>query len=184
MMRTSLRFAVLLAAFGIWSCSGEAPIVEPAAAAKSTAPLRVGDQFSNYSVKLLSGGDWSPVSEGKKATLVNVWATWCVPCREETPEFIKLHEKYSPQGLEVVGISIDSSNHEGKVREFVEEFKVTYAMAHDSEAAIANRFQAPALPFTILLDSTGKVVWVYPGSLTADDRALVEKIEGTLTTRL
>ena len=170
----------LLLTFLLVSCSERTPAPVPGASEPKKGPLKVGDHFSNYSAKVLSGGSWSPVTSGKKATLVNVWATWCVPCREETPEFVKLHEKYSPKGMEVVGISIDASNHEGKVREFIEEFKVPYTMAHDAEAAIANLFQAPALPFTILLDASGKVLWVYPGSLMADDSALVEKIESAL----
>lgn len=179
-MRAMIPTTILLTSLLLISCSEKTPLTASSAAEQQKGPLKVGDQFANYSTKLLSGGSWSPVTAGKKATLVNVWATWCVPCREETPEFVKLHERYSPRGMEVVGISIDASNHEGKVREFVEEFKVPYTMAHDAEAGIANLFQAPALPFTILLDASGKVMWVYPGSLSADDSVLVEKIESTL----
>lgn len=140
---------------------------------------KVGDRFTGYEVPMLSGGSWAPGRGDAKATLVNVWATWCVPCREETPELVKLAKTYEAAGLEVVGISIDAPNHRAEIEEFIREYSVPYGMAHDEEQRIAGLFEVSIIPFSFLLDREGKVIWMHAGTLTAEDAPLLEAIRKT-----
>lgn len=147
--------------------------------AQSGAAPKVGEKFTGYEVPLLAGGSWSPGTGDAKATLVNVWATWCVPCREETPELVKLAKQHEASGLEVVGISIDSPNHRAEIEKFIQEYQVPYPMAHDEQQRIAGLFEVSIIPFSFLLDREGKVVWTHAGTLTAEDAPLVEAIKKT-----
>jgi thiol-disulfide isomerase/thioredoxin len=86
----------------------------------------------------------------------NFWATWCAPCREEIPLLVSAKQQYAPQGLEIVGIGVDTAD---KLREFAAIYRINYpvlvagARAIDLMRAIGN--SAGALPFTVLLDRSG-----------------------------
>ena len=87
------------------------------------------------------------------------WATWCAPCREEVPAFVRLQEKYGPRGAQFVGIAIDQRD---KVTSFAHEFGINYAILLGGIEAIDLTRQAGnrvgALPFTLVLDREGEIV--------------------------
>lgn len=102
-------------------------------------------------------GQLQPMAQWKgKVLVVNFWATWCPPCKEEMPEFSRLNAKYAPNGVQFVGISIDSAE---KVQAFQKETPVTYPLlistldTLDLSSDLGNR--AKALPFTIVLRPDG-----------------------------
>jgi thiol-disulfide isomerase/thioredoxin len=86
--------------------------------------------------------------------LVNIWATWCSPCRRETPGFVKLREKYREQGFEVLGVAVQSP--ETAVRSFVEEYKVTYPIG--IKDAVAAQYGTYGLPDTYLFGPDGALI--------------------------
>ena len=99
-----------------------------------------------------------------KVIVVNFWATWCTPCREEIPEFIEAQKKYGDQGLQFVGIAIDQLD---RVQMFSKEFSINYPVLVGSintwsllEAA-GNRMAA--LPYTVVIDRSGNLVENYLG---------------------
>jgi thiol-disulfide isomerase/thioredoxin len=99
-----------------------------------------------------------------KVIVVNFWATWCTPCREEIPEFIDAQKKYRDQGLVIVGIAIDQAD---KVKMFSEEFGINYPVLVGSMStwslleAAGNR--QSALPYTVVIDRSGKIADTYLG---------------------
>ena len=110
-------------------------------------------------------GDDQAVSQWLgKVMVVNFWATWCTPCREEIPEFVEAQSKYGDQGLIFVGIAIDQPD---KVKMFSQEFGINYPVLIGSfntwsllEAA-GNRMSA--LPYTVVLNRSGEIVDTYLG---------------------
>ncbi|WP_293006220.1 TlpA disulfide reductase family protein [Nitrosomonas sp.] len=99
-----------------------------------------------------------------KVMVVNFWATWCTPCREEIPEFIEAQKKYGEQGLIFIGIAIDQAD---KVKMFSQEFGINYPVLVGSfdtwsllEAA-GNRHSA--LPYTVVINRSGELVENYLG---------------------
>jgi peroxiredoxin len=105
-----------------------------------------------------------------KILVVNYWATWCPPCREEMPGFARLQAKFAAKGVQFVGISIDTAV---KVAEFQKETPVNYPLligdtgAIDSSVALGNSRQA--LPFTAVIDRQGRVAAVKLGRFTEAD---------------
>ncbi len=94
-----------------------------------------------------------------KVVVVNFWATWCAPCREEIPLFVKLQNQYGNQGLQFVGIAIDRPD---QVRPYAKELGMNFPILIGDSAAIelsrklGNR--AGALPFTVIIGRDGKII--------------------------
>lgn len=94
-----------------------------------------------------------------KLQVVNFWATWCPPCREEMPAFSRLAEKYRDRGVQFVGISIDNADN---VRRYLQEEKIAYPLLIGGSDAIQLSADlgnaAQAMPFTVIFSPDGKIV--------------------------
>src|SRR3712207_3635517 len=83
-----------------------------------------------------------------QVVLLNIWATWCAPCREEMPSIQALHETYGDKGLRVVAVSVDDPGAQDKVRAFVREFGLTFEVLHEPTGAIQKTYQTTGVPET------------------------------------
>jgi peroxiredoxin len=101
----------------------------------------------------LSGRDVSSERFRRKVLLVDVWATWCQPCKQEMPWFQELQEEYGSQGLEVVGISIDATAQDAA--SFAEQYGIRYALLH--HPAVMQEWGLLGLPTTFIVDREGKI---------------------------
>ena len=90
--------------------------------------------------------------------LLNVWATWCVPCREEMPSLQRLHEEFGDDGLRVVAVSIDRGDDAAaKVRAFREEYGLTFDILHDPTGEIQRAYQTTGVPETFVIGRDGVI---------------------------
>jgi len=121
-------------------------------------------------------GETQPLAQWRgRVLVVNFWATWCAPCREEIPGFVRLQERYGARGLTFVGIAIDQPD---KVAEFAREFQINYPLLVGGVETlellreVGNR--AGVLPYTLVIDRGGNLVSREPGALKE------AKLEGLL----
>jgi peroxiredoxin len=105
--------------------------------------------------------DWKRF-EGR-LVLVDFWATWCRPCRRSLPELQELHERWSPGGFTVLGVSVDQQAA-ANVQKFVAARNLTYPIAIDAKQAVAQRYGVRALPTAYLVDGEGRIVKSWVGS--------------------
>ncbi|MNC89555.1 Thiol-disulfide oxidoreductase ResA [compost metagenome] len=112
--------------------------------------------------------------------LLNVWATWCHPCREEIPELRVLHERYRGRGLEVIGVSVDAAGNEQGIREFMNEFQMSYPVWHDPDEQVSTQFLLVGVPATFLIDRAGIMRWRRTGPIQPGDTTLTSAIERAL----
>jgi thiol-disulfide isomerase/thioredoxin len=157
-----------------------APQAPRQAAPQAGATTDVGAPMPEYAAMYLDGSKFDLAAKREKVVLLNVWATWCGPCRYEIPELQQLSERYSARGLEVVGVSVDESGIES-VRDFVkEQKKMTYPIVLDAEGKIANLLQTSVLPTSVLVDRAGKIVWKKYGAIEQGDAELKKALEASL----
>ena len=145
----------------------------------TTTGTDIGATMPEYSATSLDGSKFDLAAKRNKVVLLNLWATWCGPCRYEIPELQSLHAKFEPKGFEVIGVSVDESGVE-PVKQFVDEFKMTYPVVLDPEGKLAGIFGTSVLPTTVLLDRNGKIVWKRYGQIMPGDKELEQAIAKVL----
>lgn len=92
-----------------------------------------------------------------KVVLLNVWATWCGPCRTEMPSIEALHRAMGPKGLHVVAVSIDDPGKAPEIRKFLKDFNLTFEVLHDSTQAIQAAYQTTGVPETFIIAADGTI---------------------------
>jgi cytochrome c biogenesis protein CcmG, thiol:disulfide interchange protein DsbE len=152
----------------------------PACAEIDTRQGQVGERAPEYAAVTLEGDSVFLADLEGSVVLLNVWATWCAPCREEIPALQELHERHHAEGLRVVGVSVDGRREGDNVRRFADSFGVTYAIWHDPDDRVGSRFRSIGVPTTVLIDRGGTIVWRHLGAVTADDPGLNRHLGETL----
>jgi peroxiredoxin len=97
-----------------------------------------------------------------KVVVLNVWATWCGPCRKEMPSFQRLWEDYKERDLAIVAVSVDLPGKEDDIRAFVDEFGLTFDILHDPQSNITAIYRTTGYPetFVIAKDGTIRKKWI------------------------
>ena len=150
------------------------------AGARASAVAEVGAPAPSYAARRLSGDSVSLASLRGDVVLLNVWATWCHPCRTEIPELETLHRALADSGLRVVGVSIDAAGEDSSVAGFAREYGMTYPVWRDADSRVTNLFAAIGVPATYLIDRDGVLRWKHVGPITASDPALRREIGAAL----
>ncbi|MBI4545182.1 MAG: TlpA family protein disulfide reductase [Gemmatimonadetes bacterium] len=140
----------------------------------------VGAPAPDYGAMTLAGDSVSLVDYRGDVVLLNVWATWCHPCRKEVPVLQALHERHAADGLRVVGVSVDAVGADDLVREFMRELGMTYGVLRDPGERVAGVFRFPGVPGTVLLDRAGTVRWRHLGPVSGSDPGLQEALREAL----
>ena len=144
---------VLFLAFApesIWHGGG----VSPASERKATADFTLQDIDSKR---------WSLAEQRGRVVLVNYWATWCPPCRQETPGLVRVANEYKAKGLEVVGITLDEDLT--AVREFAAEYHIPYPILIPSNVSNLT-MMIESIPVSLLHDRQGRVAKRYVGAVS------------------
>jgi cytochrome c biogenesis protein CcmG, thiol:disulfide interchange protein DsbE len=116
-----------------------------------------------------------------KVVLLNVWATWCEPCRVEMPSIEKLHRELGPEGLAVVAISVDDPGAEQRIRDYVKELGLTFEILHDPQQGTTRNYQITGYPETFIIarDGTIRRKMIGPDDWSSSsNRALVRELLG------
>lgn len=101
-----------------------------------------------------------------KVVLLDFWATWCDPCREETPHFVELQRAYGDRGLQVIGVSMDDTST--PVREFYQQFRMNYPVVMGDAKTGEAYGGVLGLPIAFLLDREGRIVAKHMGATKAE----------------
>lgn len=118
----------------------------------SEAPTFSGATVVDGPVKSKSLADYKG-----KVVLLNVWATWCGPCRTEMPSIEALHKEMGPKGLHVVAVSIDDPGKGAEIRKFLKDFGLTFEVLHDSTGVIQSAYQTTGVPETFIIAADGTI---------------------------
>jgi len=92
-----------------------------------------------------------------EVVVLNIWATWCGPCRVEMPSIEALHKSLGPKGLKVVAVSVDDPGSEEAIREFAKEYALTFEILHDPSGKIRALYQTTGVPETFVIGRDGVI---------------------------
>ena len=153
-MTVQRRFAVSLALLALAACGGSG--------GKAFRPLAMGDPAPAYATGTLKGDSVDLAKLRGRPVLLNVWATWCIPCRHEMPAIQQLYTAFADSGLVVIGVSVDENGSDGQVRQFAEDHGVTFTIARDPAKRVQRIFRTIGVPETFLIDRKGKIAhrWI------------------------
>ena len=119
-----------------------------------------------------------------KVVLLNVWATWCEPCKVEMPSIEKLHREFGPQGLAVIAVSVDDAGMDDRIRDFAKELGITFEILHDPTRTTSGSYQITGYPETFIIGREGtirkKVIGAADWS-SEGNRALIRELLGLVT---
>jgi cytochrome c biogenesis protein CcmG, thiol:disulfide interchange protein DsbE len=149
-------------------------------AAAPAAPGAVGTEVPAYGALNMAGDSVDLASYRGDVVLLNVWATWCIPCRREVPELQALHQEYESRGLRVLGVSVDGGEAASDIAAFVKDFGMTYTVLRDPAERIMTVFRIQGVPASYLIDRQGVVKWRTIGPFTAKDAGLQAALSATL----
>lgn len=156
-------------------------LVACAPAERSLPPaVAIGAPAPAYRSISIDGDSVSLAGERGKVMLLNIWATWCHPCRDELPILQRLHERHAAQGFEVIGVSVDARGEAKNVRAFARDFGLTYPIWLDPDERVTATFLAPGVPATYLIGRDGILLWRHVGPVRANDSLLASALDRAL----
>jgi peroxiredoxin len=173
-MRQWQQVGLILAGVAVlvWGLTRVAPAPEGA---------RVGEAAPDYRVVRVPSGDSVGVRTGYagQVTLLNVWATWCGPCRAEMPSMQRLYSQLKDRGFRIAAVSVDAGGDD-KVRAFVQELGLQFDILHDRSGGIQQAYRMVGVPQSFLLDRSGVVRYIGLGEEQWDSDANRARVEALL----
>ena len=145
-------------------------------------PVSVGTAAPSFKAKDVQSGATRTLADYRgKVVLLNVWATWCEPCKVEMPSMEELYKVYGPRGVHIVAVSIDQTAGEDSIRAYAKNLGLTFEILHDPTRAIERAYQTTGYPESFVIDRGGVIrrKWISATDWNAPaSRALFDELLG------
>jgi len=175
-----LLLAILLVASVLAACGSQTRLQLPgddATPAVSAETPAVGQLAPDFTLRSTSGDTISLSDLRGHVVLVNFWATWCAPCKQELPAIDKVARRYAQQGFVVLGV--DDRDQDDEAIAFARQITVSFPLLLDSRGATASRYHLVGVPTSFLIDRNGVIRAVHPGPYT--ERELDKAVRALLS---
>lgn len=117
---------------------------------------------------------------GKGPILLSFWATWCKPCLEEMVEYNSIYEQYKEKGFNLIAISTDTEKSVAKVKPYIKSKGYEFSVLLDTNNDIARKYYAQQMPYTVLIDKKGNIVYSHLGYMKGDEKKVESLIQELL----
>ena len=134
---------------------------------RQARPLAIGDSAPDFSVPAFPSGSLDLKNYHGQIVVLNLWATWCPPCVEETPSLEQFAEKMRDRGVIVLSISVDEDQK--ALQDFIQENHISYPVGRDPDRSLSARYGTFQFPETYILDRQGKVAEKVMGAIDWND---------------
>lgn len=161
-----------------WTLLSRLPSAAANAAVQIAIP-REGFASPDFTLDLLEGGDVTLSDLRGKLVMVNLWASWCPPCRAEMPAIQKVYQDYQELGLVVLGVNTTNQDNEADAAAFVREYGLTFPIPLDRDGSVSARYELRGLPTTFFIDRNGIIRSVVVGG-PMSEAVIRSKVEDLL----
>ena len=127
----------------------------------------VGKPAPDFTLKSLGGKNLKLSEMAGSVVLINFWASWCGPCREEMPLLNSLHNKYEPLGFTVLGVNVEQDVKGAKG--FLKNFPVDFPVLFDSDNRVSEQYKVITMPTTVVVDRDGNMRFLHQGYKSGDE---------------
>ena len=145
-------------------------------------PVSVGSAAPSFKAKDLASGKARTLADYRgQVVLLNVWATWCEPCKVEMPSMEELYRAYGPRGVHIVAVSIDDYVSEDSIRAYAKGLGLTFEILHDPTHEIERAYQTTGYPESFVIDRGGTIrkKWISATDWNSSmNRALFDELLG------
>lgn len=166
--RTNLRARMFTAALG-GMLAAVVSLVAHASAVKTA------EAAPDFTLKTLQGMNLRLEEHRGQVVLINFWASWCGPCRQEMPILDRLHQRYEDTGFAVWGVNVEGE--EAPAKKIVDKTNVTFPVLIDEGQVVSQLYQLEAMPSTVVVDRDGVVRYVHRGYKPGDEAKYVEVVK-------
>jgi peroxiredoxin len=146
-----------------------------AAAASAVAPPAPAPDFT---LRALNGPNLRLAEQRGQVVMVNFWATWCGPCRQEMPHLNRLYDKYRASGFTLLGVNVDDDTY--KAAELAAKLAVKFPVLFDTDKRVSRAYDLSAMPATVLIDRDGRVRYQHRGYRSGFEDAYEQQIRELL----
>lgn len=169
--------AVAVLAVALAACGGGDDSTPPDGEIVPGVDAEAGDRLPDVDLVALDGSSTSSLADIEGPAVVNLWATWCAPCRREIPDFEAVHQA---RGDEVTFVGVNIGEDPDDAASFLADVGATYQQWLDSEGMVVTELRTTAMPVTLVLDADGRVSTKHLGPMDADDldEAIDEALSG------
>jgi thiol-disulfide isomerase/thioredoxin len=119
--------------------------------------------------------------KGEKLTLIDFWASWCKPCNKAIPELNKIYSTYKDKGVNLIGINCDGPRSVSKVAPLSKALQIEYPVLLDMNSELMNDLNLSAYPTLLMVNASGKVVWIHEGYVPGDELIIIKELEKQLS---
>lgn len=140
--------------------------------------VAVAEVAPDFTLKSLQGNNLRLEEYRGQVVLINFWASWCGPCRQEMPLLDRLHQRYQETGFAVLGVNV-----EGKIKpaqELVDKTKVTFPVLIDADQKVSELYNLEAMPSTVVVDRNGVVRYIHLGYKPGDEAKYVDVVKALI----
>ena len=141
------------------------------------------EAIANAEIKMIDGTSFKMADKKGKVVLINLWATWCGPCREEMPELVAMHDKYKDKGFEVIGLDSDDAETVEMIQDFAKEMNLNYPLGY-ADADLFTQFVKlsglQGIPQSVLVNRDGKMTGIFTGGGQKVVNTMKETVEKTV----
>ena len=177
--RWEILMLVSLALGFLWTVASRVPSAVGAPLSSAPSP-REGFLVPDFTLDTLDGNTVTLSELRGKVVVINFWATWCPPCRAETPALQKSYEQYKDSGVVILGVDLTNQDVISEVESFVQEFGLTYPILLDRDGSVSNSlYQIKGLPSTFFVNREGIIRTVLVGG-PMSEAFIRSKIEALL----
>ena len=145
------------------------------ASSLQASSVKLAEEAPDFTLKSLGGENLRLEEYRGQVVLINFWASWCGPCRQEMPILDRLHQRYEDTGFAVLGVNVEGEVAPAK--KIVDKTNVTFPVLIDEGQSVSQLYDLEAMPSTVVVDRDGKVRYVHRGYKPGDEAKYVEVVK-------